>query len=127
MLTQAWDHSRARRVAAALVVGSSWLVHCDRWLRRTEEALERLGAMAEARGWLAGPLMSAAWVTIAILTTVATRTLIVWRFGSVGGRWWVPPGLVVMWMMLAGLAVAHRHPVAWSRSRWRQLWPDARR
>jgi hypothetical protein len=118
-LRRAWDTSRLGPRLAALaapVKRSAWAGAALRILERWSGGIEGVGRALQADRWTLAP-SSGAWWAVAIATTLLARAALVGVFGPSGGRWWLPPGLVLVWAALGCLAYGRACPPAWHGSR----------
>ena len=118
---EAWQGSRLHRAGSAWVRRFAQSRSLDRALRVLDGVmrfLERCGTRMIAVS-CAFPQPVTVFLLVSVVTTLLVRGVIVGIVGQEDGRWWVPPGLMVLWGAIL-VGHAHRiHPEIWQGSHMR--------
>ena len=116
-----WQGSHAHRIGSAGVrrfVQSRSLACAMRVLNRVIAWLEQCGIRVSAVG-LGLPQPVAVFLLLSVCTTLLVRGMLVGMVGQEDGRWWVPPGLIMLWGAILVADAHQRHPEMWRGSRMR--------
>lgn len=86
-------------------------------LKEAFRFLEQFGKrVLEFQPWL--PQQTAILLGVSMGVTLLLRSILIKRFGTQEGRWWLPPGLVLLWGIIALAAVCERNPAVRKESRF---------
>ena len=95
------------------------------WFEQACDLCTQLGSRVVKYYTLPRPL---GWVImVSMATTLVLRGGLVWIFGQEDGRWWVPPGMIMIWVGLFMSSMYDRNPLLWYSSRLfgfvKRFWP----